>query len=384
MKQFRKIFTALLLVFSLVFTCTAVQAFAAESDDEKFETFFAEEDILDAWGTFTQEEQADYAGVYIDDDTVVLLFKEGSNSLKNAITRNSKNAKMLVNQDKKLQQSLVIESATYTYNDLMAVYDLLVEKAYALEGVCSVSLSNKGNCIDVGIASTGRTSEIQKELLTMVQAGTDVKNVEGDPILTFHIVSEENEFSYATSINGNSQLKTTYSNGTIYYSAAVRHYSSTYGDGFITTGHGPSVGDAVKYGSTTIGYVREVHHDGTDDTAFVEFSGSHDWESITTLYEEKVSVTPAEGAVIKLRGYLTKPYASAEVISNTFSYYNSQDGITWTDLLQTDYAVSSGDSGGAAYWGTIDGGRTTRVIGVITAASSTQTLVVKSSNIENY
>lgn len=140
----------------------------------------------------------------------------------------------------------------------------------------------------------------------------------------------------------------------------------------------------MKYGSTTIGYVREVHHDGTDDTAFVEFTGSHDWESITTLYEEKVSVTPAEGATIKLRGYLTKPYASAKVICNTFSYYNSQDGITWTDLLQTDYAVSSGDSGGAAYWGTIDGGRTTRVIGVITAASSTQTLVVKSSNIEHY
>ena len=384
MKRFRKIFTAFLLVFSLALTCTAVHAFAMVADAEKFETFFAEEDIFDAWGPFTKEEQADYAGVYIKDDTVVMLFKEGSNSLKNAITRNNENAKTLVNQDKKLQQAMAIEPATYSHNDLMAVYSLLIEKAYSLEGVCSVSLCNKNNCIDVGIAADDCASEIQKELFTMVKTGTGVINVEEDPVLSFHIVSEEDKFSYATSINGNSQLKTTYSNGTIYYSAAVRCYSSTYGDGFITTGHGPSVGDAVKYGSTTIGYVREVNHDGTDDTAFVEFSGSHDWESITTLYEEKVSVTPAEGAKIKLRGYLTTPYANAEVISNTFSYYNSQDGITWTDLLQTDYAVSPGDSGGAAYWRTIDGGRTTRVIGVITAASSTQTLVVKSSNIENY
>ncbi|MBR5369203.1 MAG: hypothetical protein IK138_07985 [Lachnospiraceae bacterium] len=383
MKQFRKVFAALLMILSIVLACIGVQAFADESE-EKYEPFFAEEDILDAWGSFTQEEQADYAGVYVAEDTVVLRFKEGSDSLENATSRNSKNAKMLVDKEKKLQQSLVIEPATYTYNELKAVYDLLVEKAYSIDGVRSVSLSNKGNCINVGIAANDRTSEIQKELFTMVKDGTEVKNVEEKPVLSFDIISKDDEISYVTSINGNSMLNTTYSYGTMYYSAAVKQYSSTYGDGFITTGHGPAVGDAVKYGSTTIGYVKEVHHDGTDDSAFVKFSGSHNWNSITTRYEEKVSVTPAEGVTIKLRGYVTKPYASAEVLSNTFSYFNQQDGISWTGLIEADYGVSPGDSGGAAYWGTIDGGRTTRVIGVISAASATKTYVVKSSNVRNY
>ncbi len=35
----------------------------------------------------------DYAGVYIDGDSVVLLFKEGSESLRNAIARNDRKKK---------------------------------------------------------------------------------------------------------------------------------------------------------------------------------------------------------------------------------------------------------------------------------------------------
>lgn len=217
MKQFRKVFAALLMVLSIVLACIGVQAFADESEEEKYETFFAEEDILDAWGTFTQEEQADYAGVYVAEDTVVLRFKEGSDSLENATSRNSKNAKMLVDKEKKLQQSLVIESATYTYNEIKAVYDLLVEKAYSIDGVRYVSLSNKGNCINVGIAANDRTSEIQKELFTMVKDGTEVKNVEEKPVLSFDIISRDDEISYVTSINGNSMLNTTYIYGADLY-----------------------------------------------------------------------------------------------------------------------------------------------------------------------
>ena len=222
MKQFRKVFAALLMVLSIVLACIGVQAFADESEEEKYEPFFAEEDILDAWGTFTQEEQADYAGVYVAEDTVVLRFKERSDSLENATSRNSKNAKMLVDKEKKLQQSLVIESATYTYAELKAVYDLLVEKAYSIDGVRSVSLSNKGNCINVGIAANDRTSEIEKELFTMVKDGTEVKNVEEKPVLSFDIISKDDEISYVTSINGNSMLNTTYIYGAESYKISDR------------------------------------------------------------------------------------------------------------------------------------------------------------------
>lgn len=384
MKRFIKIFTSFLLVCCLILTCKAVHITAAGNIVENPGKFFAEEDILNAWGTLTKAEQADYAGVYVDGDAIVLLFKEGTETLKNAIALNKQNGKILVDESKQLRQSISIKSATYSYDDLMTVYNLLVDKAYSLGGVSSISLSNKENCIDIGISAESRASEIQKKLLTMIENDTEVKNIENESILHFHAVAPEDEFSYTASINGNSKLKTTYSNGTVYYSAAVKHFSNTYGEGFITTGHGPSVGDAVKCGSTTIGYVKEVHHDGTDDTAFVKFSGSHNWQSITTSYEELILVTPAEGTTIKLRGYLTTPYAEAQVTSNTYSYYNTQDGITWTDLIQTNYGVSAGDSGGAAYWGVMDAGRTTRVIGVITAGNGSQTLVIKSTNIERY
>lgn len=223
MKYFRKIFTSLLLICSPILACIAVYAATIEPTNGEYEMFFAEEDILNAWGAFTESEQMDYAGVYIDGDTVVLLFKEGTDSLKNAIARNAQNDKMLVNQEKKLQQSIVIKSATYSYNDLMEVYDFLVAEAYSLGGVSSVSLSNKGNCIDIGISADACASEIQKKLLAMIQVGTDVTDIADNSILSFHTVTREDEFSYVTSINGNSQLKTTYSNGTICYSAAVRY-----------------------------------------------------------------------------------------------------------------------------------------------------------------
>ena len=48
MKQFRKVFAALLMILSIVLACIGVQAFADESEEEKYEPFFAEEDILDA------------------------------------------------------------------------------------------------------------------------------------------------------------------------------------------------------------------------------------------------------------------------------------------------------------------------------------------------
>ena len=130
--------------------------------------------------------------------------------------------------------------------------------------------------------------------------------------------------------------------------------------------------------------MRKVNHDGTDDSAFVQFVSPHNWASITTQYEEKVPSVPAQGVTIKVRGCRTTPYANATVVSNCYSYHNTGDGITWSDLLVVDYAVPGGDSGGAAYWKTIDGGRTTCVIGVISAANDTRTFIVKSGNVEDY
>ena len=85
-----------------------------------------------------------------------------------------------------------------------------------------------------------------------------------------------------------------------------------------------------------------------------------------------------------MRGCITAPYAYTTVLCNSFSYTNLQDGISWSDLILTDYAVSPGDSGGAAFMGTIDLGRTTCVIGVISAGGDTVSVVVKASNINNY
>lgn len=93
-------------------------------------------------------------------------------------------------------------AAAYSYQELMTVYHYLVNNVYSLKGISSVSLSNKGNCIDIGISSDSHWSELQKDLLMMIQTNTDVKNITDNSILSFHTVKPEDEFSYAVSING--------------------------------------------------------------------------------------------------------------------------------------------------------------------------------------
>lgn len=377
----RKICALFIGVLTTVLLCTSVTVFAKPSGASEYEMFYYEEDILDAWGTFTDEESKDYAGVYVDGDTVVLLFREDSDTLYNAVERNVENNFRLIDEGKKLQQSLRIKPASYSYDDLMKIYKYLEKNAFSVNGVYSVATDFKGNCLDIGILENASLLGIKETLLDMIKENIDVENAE-EGLLTFHIVKPEDEYSYVTSVDGNSQLST----GSISYSAAVGHYSSTYGLGFITTGHGPSVGAPVKIGLITVGYVMEVNHNGIDDSAFVAFSGTpgtHWWTSITTQSEAKASVSPAQGVTIRVRGYVTAPYANAIITNNNFSYHNNNDGIDWNGLLQVDYPVSYGDSGGAAYWWTTNPNATTNVIGVISAANSTNTLIVKSSNI-NY
>lgn len=381
MKIFKKVVVSALSICVMVIMSASVNALADDSSEKEFDKFCYEEDILEAWGMTSPREQKDYAGVYVDEETVVLCFKEETESLYEAIAQNEYNDHELVNQDKKLKQKINIQSAKHSYNEIMTLYDYLVENAYSVEGVYSLGTDFKGNCIEVGVLWDASISKVKKALFKMILENTDVSEI-SDDILVFHNVNEEDLITYKISVDGNSTLNT----GSMYYSAAVGHYSSTYGLGFITTGHGPSVGDPVKIGLITVGNVMEVNHNGIDDSAFVAFSGNpgtHWWTSITTQNEAKASVSPAQGVTIRVRGFLTAPYANAVITSNNYSYYNSQDNLNWSNLLKVDYGVQNGDSGGAAYWWTTDQNATTKVIGVISAGNLSFTVIVKSSNI-NY
>ena len=216
MKRLSIIILALFLLCLPFFSYAQLTNPKVEAEKEEYEPFIFEEDILSTWGTFTEEEQQDYAGVYIDGETIVLLFKEGTNSLKNAYAKNDQNGKTLANQEKGLKQSIRIGAAAYSYNELRTVCDYLVKEAYSIEGVYSIGLCNKENCICIGILSDTPEKEIRKKLYSMIQSDTDVEMLAGYDILSFHTVYPKDEISYVTSINGNTQLNTIYSNGNGY------------------------------------------------------------------------------------------------------------------------------------------------------------------------
>ena len=177
------------------------------------------------------------------------------------------------------------------------------------------------------------------------------------------------------------------------FSAAVNYNSDTYGSGFLTTGHAGFTKEDledttvyIKCDGETVGVVRDVNHDGYDDTAFVEFYNQYTWDGTITNYSEEFSrySIPHENAIVKLRGYLSDPYVEGEVYDESADIYNSEDGYMWHDLLEIDHGIQHGDSGGACLWGRLDGGRTSIVCGVISQGDSTRTYVVKSTNIADY
>lgn len=393
MDYHKHILLSFVLSMNLILNCAATTVPTVESE-KSYDTFTTEEDVLSAWGVLSTEEQSDYAGVYINDaGNVVMLFKEGSSAIVSSVERSARNGNFLVDSEKNLKQAVVIETAKYSYQELREVYDLLIDNLTQYKGISTFSISNEDNCINIGIMPEVSEKSIKAELISLIQANfsqdTDTNtdssiNRENyyEDIFQFSVLGDEgNTITYSSSINGNSRL----TDGIEYFSAAVQWYSDTYGEGFITTGHAPQKGDAVLYNSKVVGYVKEVHHDGKDDTAFVKFKSSYNWESITTDNEELVSKTPLEGSSIYVRGYQTTPYEYVEVLSNTFGYVADEDDIVWSDLIQVDYYAYLGDSGGAAYSGTIDSGRTTCVIGVISATDVFgSTYIVPAKNIENY
>ncbi|MDR3314827.1 MAG: S1 family peptidase [Oscillospiraceae bacterium] len=374
-KWFRSIVVVLLLSALMASIGVGSSAFVTPKWEADTTEFMYDEEIAAAWGDSALFESDDFAGVYINKGRqVVFVYVDGSKGYKDAVSRCKSMGGMLVSDDGNLRQPMLVHGATYSYKQLNEAQQIFVAKGYLNSEICSFSVDYENNCITVGLLDLSKCNKIQKQLVALVEetvVGVDsVKE-----IVSFE--KDEDPITYCTSANGYSQLNATVSGGTGYFSGAVRYTSSTYGDGFITTGHGPAVNAIVYVGSQRIGVVKAKYHNGTNDTAFVKLDSGNTFVPTDTAAEETDSSVPAVGSTIYVRGYNTNPKVLTTVLSNTYSYNNAQDGITWSDMIRVDVGVPGGSSGGGALGRLLDLGRTRTVIGVISATSSTSTVIIK-------
>lgn len=163
-------------------------------------------------------------------------------------------------------------------------------------------------------------------------------------------------------------------------------YSSSRGvSGVISCAHGAfTVGKSIyKNPGTTqrIGSITQRALSATTDASFIELSSGNSYTPYGSALVDSISPNvPVVGSYVTLRGGVSGT-TSAKVLGTNASVTVDNDGqyINATNQIEVNRAVSYGDSGGGALSGTMDGGRTNCVVGIIRAGDNYGTFLVKGS-----
>lgn len=359
------------LVISLLF---CVSAYAQSIKNTSKEIFYTEEEVFNAWD-LSESEKEDYAGLFMDDNgNLVLQFLKDSISYTNALEKVKNNNYVLTSKDGLQQQKLLIKPAQYSYKELYSTYNIVTEKGYEKKIIKTFSINVKENCIDVGLTDIESKDNVENDLLELVKENG--VNTKSGKIFNFIRFDEEKDTIKLTiNINGNTGIHTRPNNNLYFFSPGTGdYYNSSSQRGFVSCGHGLSVNNIVYAGSTRIGVVKKVVFNGICDASFILFGSEDSFVSNVNQYETLSWDVPIVGGNITQRGSNT-PSQTAQVLSNTFSY--TGNGFTWTNLIQTNKTIPSGDSGGGAKCGVTDGGRTAKIVAINHASSSTRGYLIR-------
>lgn len=232
--------------------------------------YASQEEILEEYGKCVETNAAnagEYGGVYVDDnENAVVNVKRNSGVAVMSLDNGTAN---LTTSDG--ARNIIVREVKYSMAELKDAESRILELVPFVDGyvIREMGVDEEQNNIEVLIANHEDADgflDILLEKIGLSEAYSDMFRI--------GVFNDNDELEYLSKkVGGTSQLSyKDSSNTTHYFSAAVKYNSSTYGVGFITTGHANlQVGDYVKCGSDTVGQVEKVHHDGTDDTAFVSF-----------------------------------------------------------------------------------------------------------------
>ena len=174
------------------------------------------------------------------------------------------------------------------------------------------------------------------------------------------------------------------------YRAKYTNSSGTVVNGLVTCGHAFASTNSnlvVYQDGTSIGNVSTTkkQYSGKVDAAFVELSSginlTNKVMSTTTSLSTSVTMNAAAGSTIRLRGY--QHLVTGTITSTSFTCNNNTTGVTLSDMVKTNYASISGDSGGVVYYTNSSG--SSYVVGIHsrTANDGSYGAYCKASNINS-
>jgi len=261
--------------------------------------------LLDYWGG---EFPDYYAGAYIQDNKLHLMFTEVSDSLKETICSITGNF------------SIVFSKATYSYNDLTKLRDSLIEKIQEL-------INN--NTEDIKSFSSIGIDERNNKILIKIS----VNPKENNPLIS--LLGEDPRVSYGFQKDPIKQMSSNIMAGfgpvahncnngsscTISFCASRYTSGGQTEKGFVVAGHLGNVNNLISIGGTNVGRITWKKHYDNCDAAFVcidSFPGSGYVRSNKLSYNYIIGSTSPVG-----------------IVGSTYAMHGSVSGIVYGTVEST-------------------------------------------------
>lgn len=314
-----------------------------------------------------------YGGMYVDENgTLVLCYLENSDVLKAMSAKAEKIGGLKNVSGNTIVSSMTVKEVENSYQDLLVAKEQMREFVRNYSNIFKVSINTQTNKVRVEITDDGNAEETMNAVFARFSK----------EIIEVAVTQRKpDDVKTKATINCFSPIN----NGTNSATAAGKMLTS---DGFkvVSCAHdGFTTGRTVyKNPGTSTRIGRIIDHALTSyvDASIIEMDDGSDYEALGgSAYLDEISTyVPVDGSTVVLRGAATGANRVAEVVSNSTDIYQSDFGWIY-DHIEVDEAVNPGDSGGGARCGSIDAGRTSRIVGIIRSGDHIGTFLCKGSYI---
>lgn len=323
-------------------------------ENEKNSKIQYEKLITNIYNDDTKKYDDSYAGSYINDEgeLVVKLIKSSNvdESKVRSVTENEK---------------LILESAKYTYNELIEMNDLISSKMYQ-NSINDVSLTDNEKNILSLITSVG-ISQSQNRIIVSIKDLSE-KNIQDFK----KYILDSDAIIFQKGYDNNATSTTMFLGNKIVidgkgFSIGCRAWATindvTY-YGFMTAGHNIKAYDEVKYcvgeKEYSIGKVYARKSYGTNDSAFVRITNNNFNLSNKIRNQNGVSIktyvtsSPVEGGYVYKNGYagglkMGKITQTSKTVTYSNVLNSAGNPTTYTNLYEANYKTKMGDSGGPVF-----------------------------------
>lgn len=314
-----------------------------------------------------------YAGAYVDSEGMLTVCTTSmAKKIKNKI------------YDATESKEIKIEEKENSYDELLKVKSFIEEKISniskekgVLGDICAVAIDDKNNVVVVEVRNLDELKQRNLESLFGDSDQIEYKNRDKDIKPVSKSLSAGMRTYYSS--DGWDHL---YSIG---YKAFRITSSGEFQYGFVTAGHGNSVGCVMKYDGDEIGRITGREFSGSVDASFVQVT-NREYEMTNNIYYTEdvanggyyLSYLPVGYPVYKVGA--TTQLTSGEVTYSSITIYYTDNLGTFTDFLDTSLISGGGDSGGLVFAPYDDD---FMVAGILAASDDTSSSVCKCGNIED-